>query len=93
MSLTGEKKMKEEIRPACCLCTSSAFYKASGFLIVFTNPDLKDLEENGAKSIELVKVDGNMCYGRFGYYSRRIIRFLSICLLAELATRRNSLKH
>ena len=53
----------------------------------FTNPDLKDfLEGNGAKSIEFIGLP-------FWQLSRRIIRFLSICPLSELPTRRNSLKH
>ena len=57
VSLTGEKRQKEEIcdRLAACIFEKR---RAS----CFTNPDLKDfLEGNGAKSIEFIGVDGNGC--------------------------------
>ena len=54
-----EKIERRNLRPACCLYLLVSL-RSVGLLA--TNPDLKDfLEENGAKSIEFIGVDGNGC--------------------------------
>ena len=60
VSLTGEKDRKKKFATGLLRVSSRIFAKRRASC--FTNPDLKDLlEENGAKSIESIGVDGNGC--------------------------------
>ena len=54
------KERKKKFATGLLLVSSRIFEKRR--TSCFTNPDLKDfLEENGAKSIEFIGVDGNGC--------------------------------
>ena len=54
------KDRKKKFATGLLLVSSRIFEKRRASC--FTNPDLKDfLEENGAKSIEFIGVDGNVC--------------------------------
>lgn len=87
------KDRKKKFATGLLLVSSRIFEKRRASC--FTNPDLKDfLEGNGAKSIEFIGVDGNgVSRLPFWQLSRRIIRFLLICPLSELPTRRILKKH
>ena len=83
------KDRKKKFATGLLLVSSRIFEKRRASC--FTNSDLKDfLEGNGAKSIEFI---GAVSRLPFWQLSRRIIRFLSICPLSELPTRRNLQKH
>ena len=60
MSLKGRKDRKKKFATGFLLVSSRIFEKRRASC--FTNPYLKDfLEENGAKSIEFIGVDGKGC--------------------------------
>ena len=87
------KERKKKFATGLLLVSSRIFEKRR--TSCFTNPDLKDfLEENGAKSIEFIGVDGNGCVKASVLAATKENYQLSVDLFAVGVTnRRNSLKH